>query len=60
VTFAWCAFFIGNGAIALYTAMFASFASWTLYNGLIAYLLIGAMFGGELLTRRRVLRSWRK
>ena len=57
VTLAWCAFFIVNGAMALYTAMFTSFKTWALYNGLIAYLLIGAMFGGELLTRRIALRG---
>jgi uncharacterized membrane protein len=55
VTVAWCIFFVGNGAVALYTATFASFDTWALYNGLIAYVLIGAMFAGELLTRRRAM-----
>jgi uncharacterized membrane protein len=59
VTIAWCVFFVGNGAIALYTATRASFSTWTLYNGFIAYLLIGAMFAGELLTRRRAMRKAR-
>jgi uncharacterized membrane protein len=57
VTVAWCIFFVGNGAVALYTATLASFEAWALYNGLIAYLLIGAMFAGELLTRMRAMRS---
>jgi uncharacterized membrane protein len=60
VTLAWCVFFIGNGAVALYTATLTSFETWALYNGLIAYLLIGAMFAGELLTRMRAMRSLRK
>lgn len=60
VTLAWCVFFVINGSIALYTAMHTSFATWALYNGLIAYVLIGAMFGGELLTRRIALRGWDK
>ena len=60
VTVAWCIFFIGNGAAALYTATLTSFATWALYNGLIAYVLIGAMFAGELLTRSRAMRSLRK
>jgi uncharacterized membrane protein len=60
VTIAWCVFFVGNGALALYTAARASFETWALYNGLIAYLLIGAMFGAELLTRRRAMRNLRK
>ena len=60
VTVAWCAFFVANGAAALYTAIWASFETWALYNGLIAYVLIGAMFGGELLMRMRAMRSLRK
>ena len=57
VTLAWCAFFVVNGAVAIYTATSASFEMWALYNGLIAYLLIGAMFLGELLLRARAMRS---
>ncbi|WP_137174327.1 hypothetical protein [Massilia sp. HP4] len=56
VTQAWCLFFIVNGAIALGTALFASEAVWSLYNGVIAYLLMGAMFGGEYLLRMRFKR----
>jgi len=37
------------------TARFASLQTWTLYNGLIAYLLMGVLFGGEWLLRRRLL-----
>jgi len=55
VTEAWCLFFVGNGAIAAYTAFFASREAWALYNGLIAYLLMGALFAGERLVRRRLL-----
>lgn len=54
VTIAWCLFFAGNGFIAWYTAMFSSFDTWALYNGAIAYGLIGAMFTIEWLIRRRV------
>jgi uncharacterized membrane protein len=60
VTAAWCVFSISNGAIALYTATTSSFETWVLYNGLIAYILIGAMFAGELLVRTRVMRGLRK
>lgn len=56
VTQAWCLFFVINGAIALGTALFASEAVWSLYNGVIAYLLMGAMFGGEYLLRMRFKR----
>ncbi|WP_029049630.1 membrane protein [Cupriavidus sp. amp6] len=55
VTAAWCLFFCGNGAIALATACFASDRVWALYNGAIAYVLIGTMFAGEWLVRRHVM-----
>jgi len=51
VTLVWCCFFLCNGTIALYTSLFASLQTWTFYNGLIAYLLIGALLGGEYLYR---------
>lgn len=51
VTFVWCAFFILNGAAALWTALQASLELWALYNGLIAYVLMGALLGGEFLVR---------
>lgn len=54
VTEVWCGFFVINGGIALYTALYCSEATWAFYNGLIAYLLMGALFGGELLLRRRI------
>ncbi|MCA1855363.1 hypothetical protein LE190_05420 [Massilia oculi] len=56
VTQAWCLFFAINGGIALWTALFASEAAWSLYNGVIAYLLMGLMFAGEYLLRMRVKR----
>jgi uncharacterized membrane protein len=59
VTQAWCVFFVGNGALALLTALAASDRVWMIYNGALAYGLIGSMFGGEWLIRRRVMRKWR-
>lgn len=54
VTICWCFFFLVNGAIAADSALFRSLQWWTLYNGLISYGLIGAMFAGEFLVRRWV------
>jgi uncharacterized membrane protein len=51
VTRVWCVFFFVNGAFAFITALWASPAIWTLYNGLIAYLMMGLLFGGEYFTR---------
>jgi uncharacterized membrane protein len=56
VTQAWCVFFVLNGAAALGTALYASEAVWSLYNGVIAYALMGLMFGGEFLLRMRFKR----
>ena len=56
VTQAWCVFFIANGLLALATALWASDAVWALYNGAIAYGLIGLMFAVEWLVRQRVMR----
>jgi uncharacterized membrane protein len=56
VTQVWCAFFAVNGSIALGTALFASEAVWSLYTGVISYLLMGMLFGGEYLLRIRFKR----
>jgi uncharacterized membrane protein len=53
VTWVWSIFFLVNGCIAAITALWASTEVWTLYNGFIAYLLIGILFGGEWIFRRR-------
>lgn len=55
VTQVWCMFFMINAALAGWTALYASRDEWALYNGLIAYLLMGALFAGEWLVRRRFL-----
>lgn len=55
VTWAWCGFFTINAAISLAT-VFASRERWALYNGLVSYLLMGALFAVEWLFRRRMRR----
>lgn len=57
VTRVWCGFFIANGTIAALTAMAGDLEMWTLYNGLISYLLMGLLLTGEWLVRKRVRRS---
>lgn len=54
VTQVWCVFFIINGLIAAGTALWADFFWWGLYNGFIAYVLIGLLMGVEYLIRIRV------
>jgi uncharacterized membrane protein len=47
----WCLFFFLNGTLALALAAFAGDKVWALYNGLIAYLLMGLLFALGLLFR---------
>jgi len=47
VTQIWCAFFLLNGSVALYTVVVADFKFWALYNGFISYLLIGFLMAVE-------------
>jgi len=54
VTEVWCVFFLVNGALSLWLALRAPIEVWTLYTGLIAYLLVGAVFSVEL-----TYRAWR-
>jgi len=57
VTQVWCIFFGVNGAIAFVTALWASSATWALYNGLVAYLIMGLLFAGEYFFRWRFKRQ---
>jgi uncharacterized membrane protein len=54
VTLLWVVFFLLNGTAALYTACCTSLEVWSLYNGLIAYVVMGMLFVAEL-----SYRSWR-
>ncbi|MDQ1920577.1 COG4648 family protein [Massilia pseudoviolaceinigra] len=56
VTKVWCVFFVVNGAIALGTALWATQEVWSLYNGVIAYGLMGVLFAAEFLVRLRFKR----
>ncbi|HEX5055456.1 MAG TPA: hypothetical protein VFX02_03060 [Gammaproteobacteria bacterium] len=57
VTRIWCLFFMCNGAIAFYTCFYTSLETWTLYNGLIAYLLMGLLFLAEYCVRQHKIRN---
>ena len=53
VTWVWCGFFIVNGSLALATALWSSIELWSLYNGFIAYLLMGILLVGEYIIRMK-------
>jgi uncharacterized membrane protein/3-hydroxymyristoyl/3-hydroxydecanoyl-(acyl carrier protein) dehydratase len=52
VTQVWCAFFVLNGCVAAATALWAPLSWWSLYNGVIAYLLMGLIFAAEFAVRK--------
>lgn len=52
VTMVWCLFFIINAIVSGYTAVALSVEQWAIYNGLIAYVLIGTLFLGEWVVRQ--------
>jgi len=54
VTQVWSLFFLCNGLLAAALTLWAPLSWWTLYNGLIAYGLMGLLFAGEWLLRQRV------
>jgi uncharacterized membrane protein len=54
VTLVWCVFFVVNGGVALWLALARDLSLWTLYTGLVSYLLVGLLFAVEF-----VVRSWR-
>ncbi|WP_019028215.1 hypothetical protein [Colwellia piezophila] len=60
VTLVWCLFFCINGSIALYTALFLSIEQWTLYNGLISYILMAILMSVEWLVRLKVKAGHKK
>ena len=51
-TIAWAIFMTVNTVVSIIT-LFTNLWFWTLYNGLISYILIGIMFIAEYLIRRR-------
>lgn len=57
VTRVWCVFFIVNGSIALLTVMKGDMQLWTLWNGMIAYILMGTLMATEWLIRQRVMKK---
>src|SRR5690554_6332596 len=54
ITCLWVGFFVLNATLAIITALWASREVWALYNGLIAYGLIGLLFAAEYSYRRLV------
>jgi uncharacterized membrane protein len=54
VTMIWTVWLVVNAAIAALLAIWASEEAWALWTGLLAYLIMGVLFGGEMLIRPRL------
>ncbi|MBI3503627.1 MAG: hypothetical protein HY059_02200 [Proteobacteria bacterium] len=52
----WVVFLLANAAISAATGIWTSLAVWTLWNGLLAYVAMGALFAGEIVYRAFVRR----
>jgi len=57
VTLVWCLFFIVNGGISLWTVFSVPSKIWILYNGCLAYILMGFLFIGEFIVRKCVQKN---
>ena len=56
ITQIWCVFFVANGTIAALLALSGSHNWWAIYTGVIAYILMGILLGGEWLYRKLILK----
>ena len=54
VTILWTCVLILNAIISAWTALYSDLNIWTLWNGLLSYLMMGTVFAIEFLVRRRV------
>jgi uncharacterized membrane protein len=54
VTWVWVGFFVFNALTSSVLTLWAPLSWWTLYNGLIVYLIMGVLFAGEWLLRQRL------
>jgi uncharacterized membrane protein len=54
VTKSWVIFFIVNGSISAWTAIYEKIDVWLFYNGFISYILMGLLFSLEFLIRQTV------
>jgi uncharacterized membrane protein len=56
VTIVWTGFLVANAMVSAATAAWGSLSAWTLWNGLISYLLMGILFLGEIGVRHIIRR----
>ena len=57
VTVVWTVWLLVNAAVAAALALWGSDAAWALWTGVVAYLVMGVLFAGEVAVRQRVRRG---
>lgn len=60
VTLIWCLFFLLNGGISLYTALYTSFDTWLFYNGFLSYIAMATLMSGEYCVRKITKKQYQK
>ena len=58
VTVIWCGFFVLNASLSAAVAVWGSLRLWSLYTGLIAYVLMGMLGGTEYVVRKIRFREY--
>ena len=53
----WCAFFVFNATLSLALALIEDKLYWSVYSGAVSYALMGTLFFGEILFRKRFIKS---
>ncbi len=56
VTVVWAVWLVVNALVAAGLALWGSDTAWALWTGVVAYMVMGVLFGGEFLVRRVVRR----
>ena len=56
VTMVWTVFLIANASVSAATSLWGTLAQWMLWNSLLSYLCMAALFAGEWIVRQRVRR----
>nr|WP_052405685.1 hypothetical protein [Paraburkholderia heleia] len=55
ITQLWCVFFALNSVFSAWTALAWPARTWSLYNGMLAYVIIGALLAGEFVWRTWIM-----
>ena len=56
ITQIWCVFFVLNGSMAAALVLMRQYDWWALYTGIVSYVLMGLLLGGEWVYRKAVLK----